>query len=88
MSEKRPRVVIEIDGGLVQDVCSDVPIDVIILDYDVEGCDDDRVKTLDFMVDPREAYVSWWEPDPKYSETRFIEELWDFMEKDDGETDD
>jgi hypothetical protein len=34
------RILIALDGGLVQGGCSDVPVDVTIVDYDVEGADE------------------------------------------------
>lgn len=34
-----PRVVVVLDGGLVQDVLADVPVDCVKIDYDTEGAD-------------------------------------------------
>jgi len=53
---KRPKVVITLDGGIVQDILSDVPIDVIVIDYDVEGIEEDRLtqipQTPDASMEP------------------------------------
>lgn len=37
------RIFIHLEGGLIQDVCSDVPdLEVVILDFDIEGADEDE----------------------------------------------
>lgn len=38
-----PRVCIRMEGGLVQSVFSDVPMNFIGIDYDTDGADDDEV---------------------------------------------
>ena len=38
-----PQVVIVIEGGIVQEVLSNIPLDAGILDYDTEGADEDEV---------------------------------------------
>lgn len=38
-----PRVVIACDGGLVQGVVSDVPIQATVIDYDTDGADADEI---------------------------------------------
>ena len=39
------RIVIQVEGGVVQDICSnsEVPIKVYIVDYDIEGADWDEL---------------------------------------------
>lgn len=38
--EKKPvRIVVTLEGGIVQNVLSDIPVEVIVLDYDTEDCD-------------------------------------------------
>ena len=39
-NQKKSRVYIYVEGGVVQSVYTDSPVDVMILDGDVEGCDD------------------------------------------------
>ena len=41
------RIVIQVEGGVVQDICSnsEVPIRVYIVDYDTEGADCDELMT-------------------------------------------
>ena len=43
---KQPKVVITLDGGIVEDILSDVPSDVIVIDYDVEGIEEDRLTQI------------------------------------------
>ncbi len=40
----RPRVVVLLEGGVVGGIVSEVPMEVLVLDPDVEGCD--RVKRI------------------------------------------
>ena len=41
------RIVIQVEGGVVQDICSnsEVPIQAYIIDYDIEGADLDELMT-------------------------------------------
>jgi len=41
------RIVIQVEGGVVQDICSnsEVPIQAYIVDYDTEGADWDELMT-------------------------------------------
>jgi hypothetical protein len=40
------RIVIQVEGGVVQNICSNspIPIKVYIVDYDIEGADLDELK--------------------------------------------
>lgn len=43
------RLVVFVDGGLVQEIFSNVPAEVLIIDQDVEGCEEVRaIKEWDF----------------------------------------
>lgn len=54
-----PVVVVDIDGGLVQNIRSDAPVRVIVLDSDVEGCSEGDVE----VIEGSEVYASIWDPD-------------------------
>jgi hypothetical protein len=44
------RLVVQVEGGIIQDICSNlsVPIQIYIIDYDTEGADlDELMKTPD-----------------------------------------
>lgn len=44
VSESAPaRVVVSMDGGLIQNVSADSPVRLLLVDYDVETADEDRV---------------------------------------------
>lgn len=43
----RPRVVIVMDGGLVQEVLSSVQTDVAVIDYDTDGIDESEIELAD-----------------------------------------
>ena len=54
-------VVIELDGGLVQEIIADRPITVRVVDYDVEGADPDGLLLVPRdNGDPVPASVSCW----------------------------
>ena len=40
------RVVIVIEGGLVQEVLSDKPIECMVIDHDIDGMDENRLATF------------------------------------------
>ena len=42
-----PRLVITTDGGLVQSIVSDLPLQPTVIDYDVEGADPDTLTAVD-----------------------------------------
>jgi hypothetical protein len=51
------RAVIVIEGGLVREVITDRPLDVIICDYDIEGCEDEEISIIDHPYGRYEAKV-------------------------------
>lgn len=54
-AQEMPVVVIEVNGGLVQRIRSSVPVEILKIDTDIEGADDDDVDV--FMGE--EAYVTY-----------------------------
>lgn len=40
------KIVIACDGGLVQDVTANIPMEYAMVDYDVEGADTDRLTAI------------------------------------------
>lgn len=71
-----PRVVVVMDGGLIHDVLCDSPVSVLVVDYDVEGADEDQVVEIrqNHNEDVAEATLSMWEPSP---EMEFVQERFD-----------
>lgn len=43
----KPRIVIKMEGGLIQEIGSDQPVTVLLLDYDIEGADEEDLITVD-----------------------------------------
>lgn len=51
------RVVIFMDGGIIQDVCSDLAIDVVLVDMDTEGLfTEDEIVVIEDIDDA--AYIA------------------------------
>ena len=77
------RCLIGLEGGLVTGVTSNVMLEFTVLDYDVEGCDDDEVMTISSLdvdgkvvdVFKRGFYVSEVDPDVVASLHRTIEAI-------------
>jgi hypothetical protein len=42
------RIVVQVEGGIIQDICSNlpVPIQIYIIEYDTEGADLDELMTM------------------------------------------
>ena len=52
----RTRIVILLDGGRIDQVFSDAPLDFAVLDPDTEGCDEDEIKTVTIYQEPEEVW--------------------------------
>jgi hypothetical protein len=53
MNKKTPVVIIEVEGGLVQGIISDLPISAIVVDKDVEGATEDQILKYPAVGAPR-----------------------------------
>lgn len=59
----KPKIVIMLNGGLVQEVLSDKEVEVLIIDEDIDQAEDkDLVKLTDSEGDVFKAYVREEEP--------------------------
>ena len=60
----KPRVVITMEGGLIQDISTDTEMEILVLDFDIEGGDEDRIKTVRQYPDgdEAEAYIIDYDP--------------------------
>jgi len=57
-----PRIVVTIAGGLVSEVHADAPVSLAVLDHDVEGVDEDRIREILETDGSRvEATIGHWE---------------------------
>ena len=64
----KQKIVIFLEGGLVQRIEADHKAEIVILDFDTQGGDDERIEPIrDVDGEVSDAFVShWWiEPDPK-----------------------
>jgi hypothetical protein len=43
---EKPRIIVQLSGGLIQSVTSSMPAEAMILDFDIEGADEEEVATL------------------------------------------
>ena len=70
MSQEPIRIAITVDGGLVQEVMTaGIPVEVVIVDYDVEG-----VTELDLtVIDENQAYLSSYTADDSAPARAFVE---------------
>jgi hypothetical protein len=42
----KPKIVIEMEGGLIQNITSNIGLKVLVLDADIEGGDEDRIREV------------------------------------------
>lgn len=58
----KPNVVIILEGGLIQNVITDLPVNVTVIDHDTEGADEQDVSRVDGIHS--DVYLSYW-PKPE-----------------------
>lgn len=59
---KKPKIVIIMDDGLIQQIYSNVEVDVVKLDYDIEGAEDDELSDVTGV---------WWNDDRAFVDLDF-----------------
>lgn len=65
----KPRIYIKISGGRVQGTVADIPCDIEILDYDIDGAEDDELYAVpekDGEIDDCIVYSEQPLVDPEY----------------------
>jgi hypothetical protein len=71
----KPLILVNMDGGLVQDVMADCDVDVLVIDYDVGGStpDDNVVDLPQYQTqDTSRAWVNFWEPGVDAAQCNFF----------------
>ncbi len=53
-----PRIVIEMEGGLIQEITANMKVEVLVLDADTEGGDEDRIKEIANLDGSKEEVYS------------------------------
>lgn len=51
----KPRVVVVVEGGLVQQILADQPVDVVVRDYDEE----EQERSFPVELNPKEVFDVW-----------------------------
>lgn len=73
----KPKVIIEVSSGCVRDISSDAELDVMILDYDVQGFDENELIEIPLIGDKANCSI----PDVDVSAKR-VRNLYDVIKKD------
>jgi len=71
----KPKIIIVMEGGIIQNMLSDVPMDAVIIDYDIEGVEDEnltRLKCYEYMP---LAYCRLEEPQLLPKDTKMLYKL-------------
>jgi hypothetical protein len=68
MPDEKTRIVVMMEGGLIHNILSSERIEVLVLDADTEGADEDRIQEIVLLDDEgnpsdmrEENYVSTWD---------------------------
>jgi hypothetical protein len=71
----KPKIIIVMEGGIIQNMLSDVPMDAVIIDYDVEGMDGDDLTEICIYPNIPYAYCRLEEPELLPKETKTLYKL-------------
>lgn len=54
----KPQIIITVEGGVIQDVSANVPINYMTIDFDADGADEDKIYPVPQSDgDPQDAVV-------------------------------
>ena len=71
-----PKIVIEIEGGVIQNIDSDLPVKVIVLDYDDDAQDDPKETEVTLLDgETTKAVVSIYTPEETTQNKQWPEHL-------------
>lgn len=73
----KPKVIIEVKGGMIVNVSSDVDVDAMIVDYDIESTDEEALVQMPFTG--QKAGCSIYDVDVSAKKVR---NLYNIIEKD------
>ena len=72
----KPKIIIVMEGGIIQNMLSDAPVDVVIIDYDIEGLGDwNELTTINYYPNMPKAYCRMEEPEFLPKETKKLYRL-------------
>lgn len=81
---KKTRVVIQLEGGLIQHIAADADVEVVILDGDIEGADDTAMIRLPAWGSSKEEKVEVFRPgiaNPDLIDFCYVEEIFKQVER-------
>lgn len=73
----KPKVIIEVEGGFIKNVSSDVDVDVLIIDYDCNGVNEEALTVIPTTGD--QAICAVYNVDVN---TKKVRNLYNIIEKD------
>lgn len=74
-NDQKPTLVVRLEGGVVRDIVANTPVDVVIADYDVEGCDLDTLPQLPSLVDADSVETAYAPVDCSQSPKVYVDPL-------------
>ena len=85
IAEERTRVAVFMDGGLIQEIYSDSPVEVMKIDLDVEGAEEEELTPYpDREGEPNKAYISLEKSGYGVDvDEEYIDTLWNNLNKED-----
>lgn len=89
IAEERTRVAVFMDGGLIQEMYSDSPVEVMKIDLDIEGAEDEELTPYpDREGSTNKAYISLecskdYPASQVEEDEEYINNLWNNLKKED-----
>ena len=71
----KPKIIIVMEGGIIQNMLSDVPMDAVIIDYDIEGVAEEELTIIKIYPNIPFAYCRVEEPEIWPKETKKLYKL-------------
>lgn len=68
------KILIHVDGGLIQSISADGPVDVYVVDYDIDGVENDHPHLTKFCGDDCLLYK--FDPDNGSDAVNLAEKTW------------
>lgn len=77
----KPRIVIVMDGGLIQQILADTDVEIATIDYDVEGTEDERLTAIPQQGGGVEAAYCWTQDAPDEIDKERVDELFAVIDR-------
>lgn len=76
-----PKIVITLEGGIIQNIDSDLPIKVIVLDFDVYAIDDKETEFTCVNGEKQKAVVTVWNEKETIINPRVSKHIFEQLDK-------